>query len=67
MPVRPMIGVSGKSSLISGRMSPFCHWALEEAIIVGSERLGYRGEADNVALQFGGAGGIRVLASRPTW
>jgi hypothetical protein len=35
IPVRRMIGVSGKSSLISGGVSPFCHCAFEEEIITG--------------------------------
>jgi len=68
MPVRRMIGVPGKSSLISGRMSPFCHWALEEAIIVGSpSALATRPRPTMLLFSSAALEVSRVLASRPTW
>jgi hypothetical protein len=66
MPVRRMIATSGKSSLISGSVSRFCHWALRRRDHYGElQCLGDPREAYHVALELGGGTGIPRAGHQP--
>jgi hypothetical protein len=68
MPVRRMIATSGKRSLISGSVSPLCHWALDDEIITGScSAFVTRARPTTLLLNSAAVLVSRVLAISPIW
>ncbi len=68
IPVRRMMAVSGKSSLSSGIVSPFCHWALDEEISVGNcSAFAVRASPSTLLRSSTTVLVSRVLAIKPIW